>query len=132
MPGDFALEGLALAVGLPEAHAIFHKMESAADLIIEPAKTFVKARHLPLALCLLFFLSGSSGLMYEVVWLRMLSRTLGSTVYATSTILAVFMGGLTLGSFVFGRLADRVRRLLVLYSIIEAGIGITALLSLGL
>jgi spermidine synthase len=85
---------------------------------------------LPLALCVLFFFSGASGLIYEVVWLRMLGRTLGNTVYATSTVLAVFMGGLALGSFVFGRFADRVRRPLVLYSILEAGIGITALLSL--
>ncbi len=70
--------------------------------------------------------------MYEVVWLRMLSRTLGSTVYATSTILAVFMGGLALGSFNFGRVADRVRRPLVFYAILEAAVGATAVLSLGL
>jgi spermidine synthase len=87
---------------------------------------------LPVLLCVLFFISGSSGLIYEVVWLRMLSRTLGSTVYATSTILAVFMGGLALGSFLLGRYADRVRRLLVLYGLLEAGIGIGALLSLGM
>jgi spermidine synthase len=96
------------------------------------SKSIIKAEHLPLSLCVLFFLSGSSGLIYEVVWLRMLSRTLGSTVYATSTILAVFMGGLALGSFVFGRFADRVRRLLLLYAIIEAGIGLSALASLGM
>ena len=109
-------------------------MEStSADLTSAPiTKVVATSQRLPLALCVLFFLSGSSGLMYEVVWLRMLSRTLGSTVYATSTILAVFMGGLALGSFVFGRFADRVRRLLVLYAVIEAGIGITALASLAL
>src|SRR5271170_7133869 len=87
---------------------------------------------LPLLLCFLFVLSGSSGSIYEVVWLRMLSRTLGSTVYAASTILAVFMAGLALGSFVFGRFADRVRRPLALYAVLEACIGATALLSLGM
>src|SRR5271170_7477806 len=87
---------------------------------------------LPLLLCFLFVLSGSSGSIYEVVWLRMLSRTLGSTVYAASTILAVFMAGLALGSFVFGRIADRVRRPILLYACLEAGIGATALLSLGM
>ncbi|MGD0540216.1 MAG: spermidine synthase, partial [Tepidisphaeraceae bacterium] len=92
----------------------------------------VAPRRLPLVLCLLFLISGSSGLIYEVVWLRMLSRTLGSTVYATSTILAVFMAGLALGSFVFGRYADRVRLPLLLYACLEAGIGATALLSLGM
>ena len=53
---------------------------------------------------LLFFASGISGLMYQVVWLRMLSRLLGVTIYATSTVLAAFMGGLALGSFFIGRL----------------------------
>ncbi len=89
-------------------------------------------RVLPATLCLLFFLSGSSGLMYEVVWLRMLGRTLGNTVYATSTILAVFMGGLAVGSFFLGRFGDRVRRPLMLYALLESGIGLTALLSLGM
>jgi len=95
-------------------------------------KITARAARLPLALCFLFLLSGSSGLIYEVVWLRMLSRTLGSTVYATSTILAVFMAGLALGSLVLGRLADKVRRPLVLYAILEASIGATALLSLSM
>jgi len=96
------------------------------------ARAAVQPWLLPPALWLLFFLSGASGLIYEVVWLRMLSRTLGSTVYATSTILAVFMGGLALGSFLFGRIADRVHKILRFYALIEAGIGMTALLSLGL
>jgi len=91
-----------------------------------------KMVRLPLVLCLLFLLSGSSSLIYEVVWLRMLSRTLGSTVYATSTILAVFMGGLALGSFVLGRVADKVRRPLVLYASLEASIGAAALISLSM
>src|SRR5208282_4631385 len=97
-----------------------------------PNEPGVKSPKLPLLLCFLFVMSGSSGLIYEVVWLRMLSRTLGSTVYAASTILAVFMAGLALGSFVFGRFADRVRRPLALYACLEAGIGATAVLSLGL
>jgi spermidine synthase len=104
-----------------------------ADLKSAPSnEPGVKSPKLPLLLCFLFVMSGSSGLIYEVVWLRMLSRTLGSTVYAASTILAVFMAGLALGSFVFGRFADRVRRPLALYACLEAGIGATAVLSLGL
>src|ERR1700735_1320882 len=54
----------------------------------------------------LFFLSGISGLMYEIVWIRMLTRILGSTVYATATALAAFMLGLALGSFLVGRVID--------------------------
>ncbi len=63
----------------------------------------------------LFFLSGISGLMYEVVWLRMLSRILGNTVYAASTVLAAFMAGLALGSFLIGQFIDRARRPLLWY-----------------
>src|SRR2546425_5866641 len=53
----------------------------------------------PVWLYVLFFLSGISGLMYEVVWVRMLTRILGSTVYATSTVLAAFMAGPAPGGF---------------------------------
>ncbi len=56
---------------------------------------------------LLFFASGISGLIYEVVWLRIVSRIVGVTTYATAITLAGFMAGLALGSFAFGKLADK-------------------------
>ena len=59
---------------------------------------------------LLFFLSGISGLIYEVVWVRMYSRLIGSTNYAISIVLAAFMGGLALGSFIFGKIIDKIAR----------------------
>ena len=76
----------------------------------------------------LFFLSGATGLVYEVVWHRMLVLVFGSTAFATATILASFMFGLALGSFCFGRLADRYRDPLKVYAYLEAGIGVFALL----
>lgn len=79
------------------------------------------------AVCSLFFISGISGLVYEIVWLRMLSRIMGVTIYATSTVLAAFMAGLALGSFLFGRLADRRNDWLRLYAVLELLIGCTAL-----
>ncbi len=72
-----------------------------------------------------FFLSGMSGLIYEIVWMRKLTLAFGSTVHAVSTVLAVYMGGLALGSWLFGRLADRNTRPLTMYAWIEAGIGLT-------
>ena len=48
---------------------------------------------------LCFFLSGFSGLLYEVLWLRMLILIFGSTTLAVSTVLTSFMGGLALGSY---------------------------------
>ena len=81
------------------------------------------------ALALLFFLSGASALIYQVVWLRLLSLVFGVTVYAASTVLACFMAGLALGSVLAGRLADRVRRPLRWFGVAELLIGGTALLS---
>ncbi len=45
--------------------------------------------------------------MYQVVWLRMLSRTTGVSIHATATVVAAFMAGLALGSFVLGKLVDK-------------------------
>lgn len=79
---------------------------------------------------LLFFLSGISGLIYQTVWLRTLIRVLGCTVYATAVILAAFMAGLALGSFVLGRWSARVRNPLRLYAGLELGVGVAAVLLL--
>ena len=76
----------------------------------------------------LFVLSGAAGLVYEIVWTRMLTLVFGNTVHAASTVIASFMGGLALGSWFFGRMADRRKDMLRLYGILEAGIGIFALL----
>jgi len=82
----------------------------------------------------LYLLSGFTSLVYEVIWTRMLTLTLGSTVYAVSTILAVFMIGLALGSYLAGRMAgrqpQRSQKLpspLVLYGLLEGAIGLYAL-----
>src|ERR1700719_3836792 len=74
-----------------------------------------------------FFLSGASGLVFEVVWTRELTLVFGSTTLAISTVLSVFMGGLALGSFLAGRFADRARSPVVLYALAEAGVGLYAL-----
>jgi len=71
-----------------------------------------------------FFLSGVSGLVYEVVWTRMLTQIFGNTTYAVATVLTAFMAGLALGSYLFGLLADRARNNFFLYGILEAGVGI--------
>ena len=67
----------------------------------------------------LFVLSGAAGLVYEVVWSRQLVLVFGNTTQAVSAILTGFFGGLAIGSYFGGRLADRVRRPLRLYGILE-------------
>ncbi|MFO8175362.1 MAG: fused MFS/spermidine synthase [Longimicrobiales bacterium] len=76
----------------------------------------------------LFFLSGACGLVYEVVWMRMLTLVFGATAFATSTILASFFSGLALGSFSFGRVIDRGGNPLKTYALLEVGIGLFAFL----
>jgi spermidine synthase len=74
------------------------------------------------ALVPLVFVSGASGLMYQVLWVRLLSLAFGVTTGAVTTVLAGFMAGLALGSFAAGRVADRVRYPLVVYGVVEVGI----------
>lgn len=83
---------------------------------------------LPLLLAL-FFGSGVCALIYQVMWLRLLSLVFGVTVYAASTVLAGFMAGLGLGSFLGGRFAARFSRPLVAFGAAEALVGITAFLT---
>ena len=77
----------------------------------------------------LFLLSGATSLVYEVVWLRLLILIFGSTLYATSTILSTFMGGLAGGAWLAGRFSHKTERPpLILYGILEIFIGLYALL----
>jgi spermidine synthase len=82
-------------------------------------------RRVVLGLC---FLSGISGLLYEVAWARMLHLLFGDTVLAVSTVLASFMAGLVLGSFWIGRVIDRRPRALGVYAGLEVALGLSALL----
>jgi len=79
-------------------------------------------------LYLLFIASGAAGLVYEVIWLRMLAVTLGATAPAVAAVLAAFMGGLALGSWLGGRAIDRWGRPLRWYAGLELFIAGYALL----
>ncbi|KKM23607.1 hypothetical protein LCGC14_1613460, partial [marine sediment metagenome] len=79
------------------------------------------------AVMLIYFLSGACSLIDEVVWVRLLKLVLGNTVYATSIVVSVFMGGLAAGAMLMGRRADRVRRPLRLYALLEAAVTASAL-----
>lgn len=76
---------------------------------------------------LCFFLSGFVSLLYEICWIRKSSLVFGSTIYAASTVIAVFFGGLALGSFLSGRYIGKVGKPLYIYAIIELLIGVFAL-----
>lgn len=88
----------------------------------------MRSRTYRFAVLLLFLLSGASGLVYQIIWTKELTLIMGVTVYAVSTVLASFMAGLALGSYLFGRLVDKSSRPLLIYALLEGGIGLYALL----
>ena len=77
----------------------------------------------------LFILSGAAGLIYEVVWARQLVLVFGNTTQAVSAILTGFFGGMAIGSAFGGRIADRVRRPLRLYGVLELILVVIVLLT---
>jgi len=77
-----------------------------------------------------FFFSGLCGLVYEVVWSRLLTLVFGNTTYAISTVVGVFMFGLALGSYLYGKFLSKVKNLLKTYALLEMGVGIYAALSI--
>jgi predicted membrane-bound spermidine synthase len=74
----------------------------------------------------LFFCSGATALVYEVVWSKFLAQMFGSTIYAQTVVLAAFMGGLALGNWIVGRWSDRLRQPVRAYGCLEIAIGIYA------
>ena len=82
-----------------------------------------------LVLCC-FFLSGLTGLIYEILWMRMTVEIIGSAPFAVSIILTIFMGGLGLGSYLAGLVIDRIREPLALvkiFGMLELAIGAYAI-----
>ena len=83
-------------------------------------------------------LTGFSGLVYEVTWQKYLATLLGSQAEATAAVLAIFLGGLSAGYAIFGRVtrrrversrrSGRSPRLLLFYAWVEGGIGVYAML----
>ncbi len=78
---------------------------------------------------LLFFLSGATGLVYELLWVRVLYQTFGSSIQSVTTVVAAYMGGLGLGAWLLGRRADRDLRPAALYGMLEIAIGLFGLIS---
>ena len=70
---------------------------------------------------LVFFLfaSGFCALVYQMAWLRLLRLVFGASTAASAAVLAIFMGGLGLGSLVLGKWAEKSRNPLRLYAFLE-------------
>lgn len=70
----------------------------------------------------LLALSGAAALIFQVLWVKQLTLVVGIDVYAVTTGVSAFFGGLALGGLLLGRLADRTARPLRLYAVLELGV----------
>jgi spermidine synthase len=73
------------------------------------------------------FISGASALVYQLIWVRLLGLVFGVSSFAVATVVAVFLLGLGLGSYFFGRWSERARDPLRIYLYVELGIAATSL-----
>ncbi len=80
----------------------------------------------------MFFVSGATALVYEIIWEKYMALFLGAGAYSQAIVLSTFMLGLGIGSHIFGKLAERIPNLLLLYAALELGIGFFALVFPGL
>jgi len=76
---------------------------------------------------LLVFISGFSGLIYQVLWMKQLGLLFGSTSHAAAATLAAFFAGLGAGSWWWGKRVTKVERAMRLYAWLEFGIAFSAL-----
>jgi spermidine synthase len=76
-----------------------------------------------IVLLVLFALSGFAGLIYESIWSHYLKLFLGHAAYAQTLVLAIFMGGMALGSWISSRFSNRWPNLILAYAVVELVIG---------
>ena len=75
------------------------------------------------------FLSGFSALIYQLIWVRLLGLVFGVSSFAVATVVAVFLMGLGLGSYFFGKWSERTRDPLRIYAYVELGIAVLSVVS---
>src|SRR5262245_53925097 len=79
----------------------------------------------PSLLYAVFFASGFSALIFETLWFRQAGLAFGSSVWASSLVLAGFMGGLAIGNLLASRYGDRITHPFQGYAAAEVAIAIT-------
>jgi len=88
----------------------------------------MKSRNLQLPFLYgVFILSGFCGLIYESIWASYLKLFLGHAIYGQVTVLIVFIGGMSIGAWVTGKFAKKIRNPLMIYALVEVIVGIISL-----
>jgi len=111
-----------LAGGKVQGRVEARQHRRAADAPRTPVRPWARG-----ALFAIFAASGFAGLIYESIWAQYLKLFLGHAAYAQTLVLAIFMGGMALGSWISSRLSPRWRDLLIAYAVTEAAIGLLAM-----
>lgn len=70
------------------------------------------------------FLSGMAALIYQIIWIREFSLVFGVHIFSVSAVLSAFMAGLAIGSYWIGKLADKIKRIVILFAGIEVVIAL--------
>ncbi len=76
-----------------------------------------------------FFMTGAAGIIYQVVWTKLLHLVFGVTLYAVTSVLVAFMAGLSAGNYFGGKFNDKIKRPAAVYAVIEIMIGVLGMLS---
>ncbi|HEX7081247.1 MAG TPA: fused MFS/spermidine synthase [Gammaproteobacteria bacterium] len=98
----------------------------AAAAVGEAATSFDSKRRVLAGAALCFFLSGFAALLYQTAWLRQFSLVFGTTELAVATVLAAYMGGTAAGAALAARYARRMRRPILAYGLLQAGVAVSA------
>lgn len=93
-------------------------------------KRLFNIRNIDAVLLFIFFLSGFTSLMYELVWIRVLSVVFGKTIVAITIVVSVYMAGLGFGSIYWGKRVDTQKESLKTFSFLQFTIGISSLVIL--
>jgi spermidine synthase len=80
----------------------------------------------------LYALAGGVALGYEVVWTQVIVQFLSTRAFAFAVMLATYLLGLVIGSWVYARFADRVERRWLAFGLLIAGAGAAAIATFGL
>ncbi|MGA1871820.1 MAG: fused MFS/spermidine synthase [bacterium] len=78
-------------------------------------------------LCLIFFLSGASALIFESLWFQLCGLSFGNSIWAVSFVLTAFMGGLAIGNGITILYSHKISSPIKLYSFLELIIGFSGL-----
>jgi spermidine synthase len=96
---------------------------------IEPPRVPLASAYL-VAVLVLFAGSGCAALIYEIVWFQLLQLVIGSSAISLGLLLAIYMGGLCMGSIALPRLVSARWAPMRVYALLELGTGALGILAL--